>query len=130
MASSYPASTAQITKRLRTPRADVDAALVAAGSEVARKALDRFDFLTLDQAATVAEFQDDRETVKRLVTAANTGQFDHVAARARHDRDEADRIEQFTQALRDTGLTLVEDGTRLNDLGRRCRPSAQPRSRV
>ncbi len=49
-------SAAQITRRTRMPRAQVDAALTVAGSKLAKAATERYDFLTLDQAATVAEF--------------------------------------------------------------------------
>ena len=38
----------------------------------------------------MAEFQDDREAVKELVVAAQTGRFDHVLAVFREDREEAE----------------------------------------
>ncbi len=98
---------AQIAKRTHTKRADVDAHLSVATSDLAAKATDRYD-LTLDQAAAVAEFEDDTETVKALIAAAKTGQFEHVAQRARQDRDEAAEKAPIIEALNADGLTVVD----------------------
>jgi ParB family chromosome partitioning protein len=87
--SAFGVSATQIAKRTRLPRKDVDAALTVAGSELARAATARFDFLDLVQAAVVADFSEDSEAVKVLVAAARTGQFDHVAQRLRDDRAES-----------------------------------------
>lgn len=56
--------------------------------------------LSLDEAAVLAEFEaaGDSETVTALVAAAKTGQFAHVAQRARDDRAAQTR----EQAARDT----------------------------
>jgi len=51
-------SPAKIAKPIRTRRQDVTDALTAAGSELAKGATQRWEFLTLDQAAAVAEFSD------------------------------------------------------------------------
>jgi len=48
-------SPAKIAKQTRTRRQDVTDALTAAGSELAKGATQRWEFLTLDQAAAVAE---------------------------------------------------------------------------
>src|SRR4051794_26645864 len=77
----------QIARRTRARKADVTAALAVADSDLAKAASERYEFLTLDQAAAVAEFDDDSEAVKALVTAAKSGQFDHVAQRLRDERD-------------------------------------------
>lgn len=71
----------QIAKRTNTKKADVETSLKVTSSELAFKATERYD-LTLDQAAALAEFEDDTETVTALVAAVKTGQFDHVAQRA------------------------------------------------
>jgi ParB family chromosome partitioning protein len=106
--AAFGVSPAQITKRLRTPRTEVDAALTVGRSELATAATERYEFLTLDQAATVAEFEDQPETVKALVAAAKTGQFDHVAQRARDARDEAATRAAAVAGLAATGLTLID----------------------
>ena len=47
---------AQIVKRTKARRRDVASALAAKDSGLAKGAASRYDFLTLDQAAAVAEF--------------------------------------------------------------------------
>lgn len=71
--AAFGLTAAQITRRTARPRAEVDAALTIAGSELAEKAAQRWDYLTLDQAAMLAEFEDDAEPVKGLMLAAKEG---------------------------------------------------------
>jgi ParB family chromosome partitioning protein len=87
--AAFGISPPQITKRLKTRRADVDAAITISRSDLAKAATARYDWLTLDHAATVAEFEGQPDTVTALIAVAKTGQFDHVAQRARDDRAEA-----------------------------------------
>jgi ParB family chromosome partitioning protein len=61
----------------------------------------------LDQAAGVAEFEDDTATVKALVAAARSGQFDHVLERARQYRDDAAQRAQAEAALAATGVRVI-----------------------
>jgi ParB family chromosome partitioning protein len=70
-------SAGQIAERTRMKRPQVDQALAVARSDLAKAASVQYE-LTIDQAAAVAEFDDDPETVKALVAAAKTG----VRARA------------------------------------------------
>ena len=83
--AAFGLSVNQIARLTRTKRGDVARAVAVAESELAAKATERYD-LTLEQAATLAEFDDEPETVKTLVAAAKVGQFDHVAQQARDDR--------------------------------------------
>lgn len=86
-------SAAQIAKRTASPRADVDASLAVAKSTTAAAALKEHD-LTLDQAAALAEFEDDQAAADRLLGAASDtwlGRFDHVVQQLRNARDEAAR---------------------------------------
>ncbi|MBU2698906.1 ParB/RepB/Spo0J family partition protein [Pimelobacter sp. 30-1] len=101
-------SAAQITKKARIPRAQVDAAITVNKSQLAVKAAERYD-LTLDQLAVIAEFEDDTDTVKALVAAATTGQFDHVASQARESRSQQHLREALVKELTDAGLTLLLD---------------------
>lgn len=101
-------SAAQIAKRTATKRREVDAALTVAGSELATKAADRWDFLTLEQAATLAEFEDDAAAVKALTVAAQRGQFDHTAQRLRDARAEAAELAEAAAALTAQGITVVD----------------------
>jgi len=89
-------SPAQIAKRTRMKRTDVDHAIAINGSNLAKAAHERYD-LTPDQAA-VAEFDDD-EAVKALVAAAKTAQFDHVVATARKRREDQRARAQITAPL-------------------------------
>lgn len=98
----------QIAKKTARPQAAVDAALVVAGSELASKATERYDFLTLDHAAALAEFQDDGEAVKRLVVSARDGGFDHQLQRLRDERDMAAEKARLTAELTESGLTVID----------------------
>ncbi len=71
---------AQIARRTKMPKPKVAAAQKVAGSELATSATARYGFLTLDQAATLADFDDDPEALKALVAAAQQGpgSFEHV----------------------------------------------------
>lgn len=71
--AAFGLTAAQIKRRTARPRDEVDAALTIARSELAEKAAQRWDFLTLDQAATLAEFDNDPEAVKALTVAAREG---------------------------------------------------------
>ena len=101
-------SAAQITKQARIPRARVDAAVAVSASTLARKATERYDALTLDQAAVVAEFEDDAETVKALVVAATEGSFEHAAQRARDRRADARAHDALTAALAEAGVRVID----------------------
>lgn len=101
-------SAAQITKQARMKRTDVDAALAVSESKLARGASQRYEALTLDQLAVVAEFEDDTDTVKTLIAAASTGQFDHVAQRVRTDREKARAQAEMTESLTATGARVID----------------------
>ena len=65
------ASTRSQAKATGLARPQVTASLTVARSPVATSAAERWDFLTLDQAATLAEFEDDQEALTALVQAAS-----------------------------------------------------------
>lgn len=106
--AGFGLSAAQIAKQTATKRAEVTAGLAVAGSELARKATERWDFLTLDQAAALAEFEDDTEATKALVAGAKEGQFEHVVQRLRDDRDEAQALAEVAAELTAAGATVIE----------------------
>ena len=105
--AAFGVSAAQIAKRTKTPRAEVDAALAVAGCDLAKAATARYDFLDLTQAAIVAELSDDVEAVKALVAAAKNGQFDHLAQRLRDGRAEVARRAELEGELRTAGVTVI-----------------------
>jgi len=106
--AGFGLSAAQIAKQTATKRAEVTAGLAVAGSELARKATERWDFLTLDQAAALAEFEDDTEATKALVAGAKEGQFEHVVQRLRDARDEAQALAEVAAELTAAGATVIE----------------------
>jgi ParB family transcriptional regulator, chromosome partitioning protein len=107
--AAFGVSAAQIVKRTRATRTDVDAALSVARSDLAKAATLRYECLDLVQAAVVADFEDDPETVKALVAAASTGQFEHVAQRARDERGRTQRRRAFAAELGEQGITVIDD---------------------
>jgi ParB family chromosome partitioning protein len=106
--SAFGVKASEITKKTRIPKKDVKAAITVAGSDLAKAASERYDFLTLEQAAAVAEFQDDGEAVKRLILAAQQGGFDHHVQRLREDRQEKIEIAKAEAELTKQGISVVE----------------------
>jgi len=103
-------SPAQIVKRTKARKQDVAQALAASASALAKGAAGRYDFLTLDQAAGVAEFESDAAVVKALVAAAQTqdGEFRHVLQRARDEREEAAQIAALTEQFTTAGIRITD----------------------
>ena len=100
-------SAAQIARRTRMKRPQVDQALAVTRSHLAKAASVRHE-LAIDQAAGVAEFEDDPDTVKALVAAAQTGQFAHVLERARQDRADVAQRAQAEADLAATGVRVID----------------------
>jgi ParB family chromosome partitioning protein len=102
-------SAGQIVKRTRARKVEVEQAMAASASPLARGAAQRYDFLTLDAAAGVAEFEDQPDTVKVLVAAARKGEvdFEHVLQRARDARIEANEIAALTEQATAAGVRVV-----------------------
>lgn len=77
----------QIARRTNRPKAQVVVALGVADSAIAVEALDALP-ITLEQAAVLAEFEDDAEAVDRLMQVAteNPGGIMHVAQQIRDRR--------------------------------------------
>ena len=106
--SAFGISPTQIARRTRASKTEVTAALAVTGSELARKATARYQFLDLAQAAIVAEFDTDPDAVQALVVAARDGRFDHVAQRLRDDRTAAANRAQAADKLRATGVRVID----------------------
>jgi ParB family chromosome partitioning protein len=106
--SAFGVKAGEITKKTRITKKDVKAAITVAGSDLAKAASERYDFLTLEQAAGVAEFQDDGEAVKRLILAAQQGGFDHHVQRLREDRQEKVEIAKAEAELTKQGIAVIE----------------------
>ncbi|WP_454859657.1 ParB N-terminal domain-containing protein [Promicromonospora soli] len=87
---------------------DVKAALTVAKTKKAKAVQAKYD-LTLDQAAVLAEFENDTEAVKALTEIAikSPDRFAHAAQRRRDDRDAAARLAEAVKALADAGIKQV-----------------------
>lgn len=101
-------SAAQIAKQARLGRDHVKNALVASGSDMAREHAKMHTMLTLDQAAALAEFEDDPEAIIALVNASAQGKFDHAVQRLRDDRLREARREAIRSEAEAAGLKVVE----------------------
>lgn len=106
--SALGLSAAQIAKRTATGREQVSAALQVAASDLASKAVDRWDFLTLEQGAALAEFETNPQAIEDLTLAAKRGQFDHTLQRLRDKRDERAEADAFAATLTEAGITVVD----------------------
>jgi ParB family chromosome partitioning protein len=104
-------SEAAIAKATGLPRPQVTVSLTVARSKIAVQAAERWDFLTLEQAATLAEFEADEDALTVLYQTAkdSPGQFAHVAARLRATRAERDAKAAFTAGLQAQGFAIYGD---------------------
>jgi ParB family chromosome partitioning protein len=102
-------SDSAIARATGVTRRHVAKARKVADSDVAATVADRYH-LTLDQAVTIAEFEDDRDAVKQLTVTArnNPGQFAHVASRLRQDRERAEQHAATVDALTAAGVTILD----------------------
>jgi len=66
----------------------------------------------------LADFEDDPDTVKALVAAASTGQFEHAAQRARDERERTQRRQAFAAELGEQGITVLGAGADATPLHR------------
>lgn len=103
-------SASAIAKRLRSPKKHVDSALTVRGSDLARAATARYDFLTLEQSAVIADFDVDTEAVKVLVAAAKQGdvQFQRAAQTATEDRERAAGRSALLDTLTEARVTILD----------------------
>jgi ParB family chromosome partitioning protein len=72
-------------------------------------AADRFDFLTLEQAAAVAEFDDNADAVRELIVTAQRGHgFLHLVQRLRDEREEQIAKQPIIDKLVAAGVKIIE----------------------
>ena len=98
----------EISQRLRAAKPRIEQALKVGASELATKAADRYD-LTLDQAAVLAEFENDKEALTVLIAAAKEGpvRFAHAAKAARDARDLAEKVAAATAKLEKAKVRIL-----------------------
>lgn len=118
--SAFGMSATQIQKKTRIKKTAVEAAITVSSSELAKRATGRYDFLSLDQAAALAEFESDDEAVKALVVAARDGRFGHVVQRLRDEREERQAKAAAAAAVVEVGVAVIERPA-WNDQAKRLR---------
>ena len=99
-----------IARRLGTPKKQVEAAVLANGSETAKAAAAKHA-LTLTEAALIAEFDGDGdgEVVKDILRAVKDGgSADHVAQRARDEKARQQAHDQAVTELVEAGVTVID----------------------
>lgn len=107
--AGFGMSAAQVAKATGRTRTEVQHAAAVNGSEMASKAAQRWDFLSLSDAALIAEFEDDPRDVEQILKAAKRGEStEHVAQRIRDDRASAAAKAAATAALIEAGLTVID----------------------
>jgi ParB family chromosome partitioning protein len=101
---------AQVQKRTRMPKAAVAAAKTLHGSAIATQAAAAHPELTIDQAAAIAEFDQDAAAVSRLVQAARygDGQFKHGVEQLREERADEQAYAAAAAACEADAITVVE----------------------
>ena len=101
-------SAAQITKRTAITRPTVDAALTVSASQIARERMDAAG-MTLEAAATFAEFEDDPQAIQALEQALSWGRpLEHTAQRLRDARAEEAALRAHAQLLRGQGVPVLD----------------------
>lgn len=101
-------SAAQIAKRSALPRDRVNAALAVADKEQTRSRVASGD-LTLDEAATFAEFEDDARALERLERAKQFGRpLEHIAQQLRDEAKERALLFAEVDRLRAEGLPVAD----------------------
>lgn len=101
-------SAAQITMRTAITRPTVDAALTVAASKTARERMDATG-MTLEAAATFAEFEDDPHAIQALEQALSWGRpLEHTAQRLRDARAEETALRAHAQLLREQGVPVLD----------------------
>jgi len=100
-------SVTKVAKRLSIPAAQVKKSSTVASSKAALEALQK-ESLTLDQAAELAEFEDDPTAVAALIAASKRRFFDHELARQKSDRVYRQKLAEAGKPYTDRGVTVVE----------------------
>jgi len=104
-------SITKVSKRLAVSADRVKQSQQVATSDVAMEAL-HSRTVTLEQAAALAEFEDEDGAVERLLRAAERGFFDHEAERLRNQRVERAARAKAAVAYEELGYTVLTEWPR------------------
>ena len=96
----------QIAARTGIARATVDAAIATQGNETARASVEA-EQLTIEQAATLAQYDGDDNARERLLRAARHGNFAHEAARIAQAVEDAAKWEAAAAPYIEQGIHVL-----------------------
>lgn len=101
----------QIGKRLQMPTDQVTQAIAVAGSKTASKATQKYESITIDHAAVIAEFDDLPEVAEELTKVAldRPGNFEHAAQRLRDDRAREAKKAELREQLMKAQVKIVDE---------------------
>ena len=100
---------AHLRRKTGLSKEQVTAARTVAKSACALDIADTLQSLTLEQAAVLAEFDDDGEALAALADGSGRGQFDHVAQQLRESAEERAQKKQLLEELAAAGVTILEN---------------------
>lgn len=100
----------QIARKTNTPKKRVELALAVAGSKYATEVIAAGN-VTLDQAASIVEFEDSPDVAEALTQTAleQPAQFDHVLSRARKQRESEQQHAQLVEQLGFEGYVVTDE---------------------
>lgn len=101
-------SVTKVAKKLSMPKDVIKAAHTAAGSQAAMEYLDSTQ-ISLEEAATLAEFEDDPAALARLVNAAGTRHFEYTVATLREERASAEAQAKVAAEYAERGFTVLTE---------------------
>jgi ParB family transcriptional regulator, chromosome partitioning protein len=101
-------SVTKVAKRLSIPAAQVKQSSAVARSKAALEALQQAS-LTLDEAAEIAEFEDDPEAVAALIDASKRRYFDHELARQKSNREYRKNHAKAAEVYTKLGMTVLDE---------------------
>lgn len=97
----------KVSKALAMPKAEVEAAAAATKSQVALEALDTTQ-LTIEQAAQLAEFENDPDAAAELMATPNPSQFDRKVIELRQKAAEDAARAEASIPYREKGFTVLD----------------------
>jgi len=101
-------SITKVAKKLSMPKDTIKAAHAAAGSQAALEYLDSTQ-ISLEEAAALAEFEDDPAALARLVNVAGTRYFEHTIATLREARASAEAEAKIAADYAERGFTVLTE---------------------
>lgn len=111
---AFGLSADEIAKQARIHKDRVHTAIKVTSSEIAAKAAAKWDELTLEQVAAVAEFEADPDAVKALVQSAHDGRFEHTVQRMRDDRQRAQERDAAIAKLKADKVSVLKEAPSYN----------------